>query len=69
VRSKPTAQDFAALILRVRAVFHFETATKLLISLERVSADCSKWALKLLDNQADFDSAIPRFESWRPASQ
>jgi hypothetical protein len=23
--------------------------------------------LKSLDNQADFDSAIPRFESWRPA--
>jgi hypothetical protein len=23
--------------------------------------------LKSLDNQADFDSAIPRFESWRPS--
>jgi hypothetical protein len=44
-----------------------ETAAKLLKLLERVSADFSKCALKSLDNQADFDSAIPRFESWRPS--
>jgi len=25
--------------------------------------------MKLLDNQADFDSAIPRFESWRPSQR
>jgi hypothetical protein len=31
--------------------------------------DFSKCALKLLDNQADFDSAIPRFESWRPSQE
>jgi hypothetical protein len=47
--------------------FHLETAAKLLKLLERVLAVFSKCALKLLDNQADFDSAIPRFESWRPS--
>jgi hypothetical protein len=46
-----------------------ETAAKLLRSLERLLADFSKCALKSLDNQADFDSAIPRFESWRPSQQ
>jgi len=35
--------------------------------LEGVLTVFSKRALKLLDNQADFDSAIPRFESWRPS--
>ena len=47
--------------------FHLETAAKLLKLLERVLAVFSKCTLKLLDNQADFDSAIPRFESWRPS--
>jgi hypothetical protein len=42
-----------------------ETAAKLLKLRERVLPAFSKCALKLLDNQADFDSAIPRFESWR----
>jgi hypothetical protein len=36
-----------------------ETAAKLLKFLERVLAVFSKCALKLLDNQVDFDSAIP----------
>jgi hypothetical protein len=35
-----------------------ETAAKLLKSPERVLAVFSKCALKLWDNQADFDSAI-----------
>jgi hypothetical protein len=35
--------------------------------LERFLTDFSKCALKLLDNQADFDSAIRRFESSRPS--
>jgi hypothetical protein len=49
------------------AASHLETAANLLRLLERVLADFSKCALKSLDNQADFDSAIPRFESWRPS--
>jgi hypothetical protein len=35
--------------------------------LERVLTDFSKCGLKSLDNQADFDSAIRRFESSRPS--
>jgi len=45
----------------------FGTVAKLLKLLEGVLTVFSKRALKLLDNQADFDSAIPRFESWRPS--
>jgi hypothetical protein len=48
-------------------VFHLETAAKQLISLGRVSGLFSKCALKSLDNQAGFDSAIPWFESRRPS--
>jgi hypothetical protein len=44
-----------------------EIIAKLLKSLERFLADFSKCALKLLDNHADFDSAIRRFESSRPS--
>jgi hypothetical protein len=55
------------LILHADGRFHLETGTKPLKLLERVLADFSKCALKSLDNQADFDSAIPRFESWRPS--
>jgi hypothetical protein len=39
-----------------------------LISLGRFSGLFSKCALKSLDNQAGFDSAIPRFEPWRPTN-
>jgi hypothetical protein len=55
------------LILLARPVFHLETAANLLELLEPVLTVFSKYALQLLDNQADFDSAIPRFESWRPS--
>ena len=55
------------IILPAAAVFHLETAAKLLKLLERVLAVFSKCALKSLDNQADFDSAIPWFESRRPS--
>jgi hypothetical protein len=51
------------------ALLHLETAAKPLKLLERGLADFSKCALKSLDNQADFDSAIPRFESWRPSQR
>jgi hypothetical protein len=44
-----------------------ETAANLLELLEPVLTVFPKYALQLLDNQADFDSAIPRFESWRPS--
>jgi hypothetical protein len=63
VWAQPAAPDLAGLILPARAVFHLETAAKPLELLERVLADFSKCALKSLDNQAYFDSAIPRFES------
>ncbi len=55
--------------LSLGVTFHLETAAKLLISQERVLADFSKYALKLLDNQADFVSAIRRFESSRPSHE
>ena len=42
----------------LEAVFHLETAAKLLKLLERISPIFSKYALKLLNNQADFDSAM-----------
>jgi hypothetical protein len=47
--------------------FHLETAAKLLKSLETISANFSKGALKSLTNQADFDSAIRRFDPSRPS--
>jgi hypothetical protein len=62
----PAAPDLAGLILPAEGRFHLETAAKSLKLPERVLADFSKCALKLLDNQADFDSAIRRFESSRP---
>jgi hypothetical protein len=46
---------------------HLEAVAKLLKWLEPISAIFSKCALKSLENQTDFDSAIPRFESWRPS--
>jgi hypothetical protein len=50
-----------------KGCFHLETAAKLLKLLERVLTAFSKGALKLLDNQADFDSAIRRFDPSRPS--
>ena len=50
-----------------RAVFHLETVANLLILLERVSTVFSKCDLKSLKNQADFDSAIRRFDPSRPS--
>jgi hypothetical protein len=47
--------------------FHLEMATKPLKLLGRVLTDYPKCGLKSLDNQADFDSAIQRFESSRPS--
>jgi hypothetical protein len=65
----PAATDFTGLILPAQGRSHLETATKLLRLLERILIAFSKYALKSLDNQADFDSAIPRFESWRPSQE
>ena len=48
---------------------YLETAAKLLKLLERVLAVFSKCALKLLNNQADFDSAIRRFDPSRPSQR
>jgi hypothetical protein len=46
---------------------HLETTAKLLILLGRDSAVFSKCALDSLNNQADFDSAIRRFDPSRPS--
>src|SRR5882724_5693875 len=58
--SSPT--DFAATDPPWRVVFHLETAANLLELLERLFSLFSKRVLKSLDNQADFDSAIRRFD-------
>ncbi|MFQ3458549.1 hypothetical protein PMN64_35255 [Bradyrhizobium sp. UFLA01-814] len=44
-----------------------ETTAKLLNLLERVRDTFSKCALKSLNNQTDFDSAIRRFDPSRPS--
>jgi hypothetical protein len=44
-----------------------ETTAKLLNSLEDIFGFSSKRALKSLNNQADFDSAIRRFDPSRPS--
>jgi hypothetical protein len=46
--------------------FHLETVRKLLKLLERIFTVSSKCPLKSLDNQADFDSDIQRFDSSPP---
>ena len=46
---------------------HLETTGKLLILLESFSTIFSKCALKSLNNQAGFDSAIRRFDPSRPS--
>jgi hypothetical protein len=57
------ALRFSGLILPVGLRLYLETIAKLLKLLEGVLGLFSKCALKSLNNQADFDSAIPRFES------
>jgi hypothetical protein len=52
---------------RVAGASHLETAAKLLSSLKAILAIFSKRALKSLNNQADFDSAIRRFDPSRPS--
>jgi hypothetical protein len=59
--------DFAATDPPWRAVFHLETAANLLELLERLFSLFSKCALKSLNNQTDFDSAIRRFDPSRPS--
>jgi hypothetical protein len=52
---------------RVAGAFCLETAAKLLSLLEGILAIFSKHALKSLNNQPDFDSAILRFDPFRPS--
>jgi len=54
---------------RVPSAFCLETAAKLLSSLEAILAIFSKRPLKSLNNQADFDSAIRRFDPSRPSQR
>jgi hypothetical protein len=51
----------------VEGSFHLETAANLLELLERLFSLFSKCALKSLNDQADFDSAIRRFDPSRPS--
>jgi hypothetical protein len=46
---------------------HSEMTANLLMGKRLNSREFSEWALIDHANQADFDSAIPRFESWRPS--
>jgi hypothetical protein len=46
-----------------------ETAANQLKFLEGFSDHFSKYALKSLNNQADFDSAIRRFDPSRPSQR
>jgi hypothetical protein len=51
----------------VEGCFSFGNGRQAIELLERVLTVFSKCALKLLDNQADFDSAIRRFDPSRPS--
>jgi len=57
------------LVLPARAVLRLETAAKPLNLLEGVLAVFSKYALKLLDNQTDFDSAISQRSMMKTAGR
>jgi hypothetical protein len=46
---------------------HSEMTANLLTGNEPNFRDFSEWALIDHANKSDFDSAIPRFESWRPS--
>jgi hypothetical protein len=46
---------------------HSESGAKLLIEKGANFAIFSEMTLIFLQNYSDFDSAIPRFESWRPS--
>jgi hypothetical protein len=46
-----------------------EMSANLLIELRSNFCIFSEYALKNKANHLDFDSAIPRFESWRPSQQ
>jgi hypothetical protein len=63
--AQPVASDFAGLILRRGSLLYLETAANLLKLLEGGSGLFSKCALKSLENQTDFDSAIRRFDPSR----
>jgi hypothetical protein len=60
------APGFSGLILFATAASYLETTAKLLKLLEGVSSLSSKCALKSLNNQADFDSAILMSSKSRP---
>jgi hypothetical protein len=46
---------------------HSELEANLLMPQEAENDNFSEYALIQQTNSADFDSAIPRFESWRPS--
>jgi hypothetical protein len=61
--------DFAARLILRREIFHLEKVANLLELLERLFGIFSKCVLKSLNNQADFDSAIRRFDPSRPSQR
>jgi len=68
-RAQARCSGCSGLILPAKAPSYLETTAKLLKLLEGVSGLFSKCALKSLNNQADFDSAIRRFDPSRPSQQ
>jgi hypothetical protein len=65
--AKILERDFAGLILLRGPLPYLETSANLLELLERLFRLFSKHALKSLNNQTDFDSAIRRFDPSRPS--
>ena len=65
VEAEPAAQTFWDCFFLLLP--YLEMASKLLELLESVLAVFSKCTLKSLNNQADFDSAIRRFDPSRPS--
>jgi hypothetical protein len=55
--------------IRGLSTFHLEMGAKQLILLEGALTVSSKCALKSLNNQTDFDSAIRRFDPSRPSQR
>ncbi len=51
----------------VETLLDSEIRNNLLIHMDMNFRSFSEYALNYLQDQLDFDSAIPRFESWRPS--
>jgi hypothetical protein len=63
VAEEPPPTDLGA----AKAHHHSELEANLLMPQEAENDNFSEYVLIQQTNSADFDSAIPRFESWRPS--